>query len=345
MYFSVKKTVLTLAAFVFMVSPALSADSMKPGKGITLKPARATWDTGYFQEALVRKGMEELGYKVNKARDLANPIFYQAVALGDLDYWTNGWFPLHNSHLPKNFYDSARKVGYVVKAGGLQGYLVSRKHAEELNIKSLDDFRREDVKKVFDANGDGKADLVACPPGWGCEKIISHHFKVYDLKEHINPIKAAYEASMAEALARYKTGKAVFYYTWAPCWTMYKLKPGKDVVWINVPEINPKEGQAEAIDRMTASGVKGAVTDPVKLGFVVADIQAVANKKFLEKNPAAARFLELFTLPLEDINEQSTKMNEGEKTEKDIARHADEWIRKNQKTWDGWLAEARKAAQ
>ena len=29
----------------------------------------------------------------------------------------------------------------------------------------------------------------------------------------------------------------------------------------------------------------------------------------------------------------------------DIARHVDEWIAKNQSTWDGWLAEARKAAK
>lgn len=95
---------------------------------------------------------------------------------------------------------------------------------------------------------------------------------------------------------------------------------------------------------MTISGVEGAVSDPVKLGFVVSDVQIVANKKFMEKNPAAKRFFEVFTLPLGDINEQNTKMNEGEKSQKDIERHADEWIAKNQEKWNGWLAEARKAA-
>lgn len=99
-----------------------------------------------------------------------------------------------------------------------------------------------------------------------------------------------------------------------------------------------------AKDRMTVSGIEGAVSDPVKLGFVVSDIRCVANKKFLADNPAAAKFLEEFTLPLGVINEQNTRMNEGEKTEKDIARHADEWIAKNKATWDGWLEAARKAA-
>jgi glycine betaine/proline transport system substrate-binding protein len=37
-------------------------------------------------------------------------------------------------------------------------------------------------------------------------------------------------------------------------------------------------------------------------------------------------------------------MYEGENTEKDIARHVDEWIAANKDTWEGWLEEARKAA-
>ena len=30
--------------------------------------------------------------------------------------------------------------------------------------------------KSLTLNGDGKADMVACPPGWGCEKQITKHF-------------------------------------------------------------------------------------------------------------------------------------------------------------------------
>lgn len=174
--------------------------------------------------------------------------------------------------------------------------------------------------------------------------MIGHHLSVYGLEDHINPVKASYEAGMASALGDYKSGKPVFFYTWTPNWTVYKFKPGEDVMWINVPEIKPTEAQAEAQDRMTVSGVEGAVSDPVKLGFVVSDIMVVANKDFLTKNPAAAKFLEVFNLPLSDINGQNTLMNEGQKSEKDIERHAADWISKNQAKWNGWLDEARKAA-
>ncbi len=339
------KTAIAALAFAMMLTttPAMATD--QPGKGVTVYPARATWNTGFFQEALVRRGLETLGYKVKKPKDLANPIFYKSLALGDVDYWCNGWFPNHNSQLPKNSSDKIGTYGYVVKAGGLQGYLVSKKAAEKYNIQSLDDFKRDEVKKAFDKNNDGKADLTACPPGWGCETTITHHMDVYDLDAHINPVKASYEAGMASALAEYKNGEPIFFYTWAPNWTIFKLKPGKDVVWINVPKIIPREAQKVAVDRMTVSGIEGAVSDPIKLGFVVSDIRIVANKKFTSENPAAQKFFEIFTVPLADINEQNTRMNAGEKSAKDIDGHVDEWIAKNSDTWNGWLAAARAAAK
>lgn len=337
---------LRVALVWLMLSLALPAFAvqLEPGQGVKAQPARATWNTGYFQEALVRAGLKELGYKVQKPKELQNPLFYQALALGDVDYWTNGWFPMHKEHMSKDFFEKGEVVGYVVKSGGLQGYLVSKREVDKFNIQSLDDFKRPEVKAAFDSNGDGKADLVACPPGWGCDNTITYHLDVYDLNEHVNPIKAGYTASMADALANYKTGNPVFFYTWAPNWTIFKFKPGVDVMWINVPEIKPRPVEIEAADRMVVAGVEGAVSDPAKLGFVVADIQIVANKKFLAANPAAKAFFEVFTLPLADINEQNTRMQNGEKSQKAIERHVAEWIEKNRKQWDLWLDAARKAA-
>lgn len=310
------------------------------GKKKVIQPARATWNTGYFQEALVRRGLTQLGYEVKKPKDLQNSIFYQSVALGDVDYWANGWFPLHNNQLPKNFYETADTYGYILKSGTLQGYLVSKRDVEKYDIKSLNDFKRPEVKEAFDSNGDGKADLVSCTPGWGCANTINHHLDVYGLREHINPTDATYSAGMAQAIADYKNDKPVFFFTWAPNWTIARLKPGKDVMWINVPEIVPSENQKGFEDRMVVSGVKGAVTDPVKFGFVVSDIRIAANKEFAENHPDIKKFFQLFSLPLKDISEQNDKMNEGEDSESDIKRHVDEWIKDNQEKWNGWLKKA-----
>ena len=338
-----KKLMVALLLCALAIQPAMAND--KPGAGVKVHPARATWNTGYILEAIVSEGLKELGYDVKPVKELTNPLFYQSVALGDVDYWANGWFPNHDSQLPRGFYKRADKYGMVMEAGGLQGYLVSKDAVEQYNIKSLDDFKRPEVKEAFDADGDGKADLVACPPGWGCEKVISHHMDVYDLHDYIKPIKASYSAGVAEALAKQNAGKPVMLYTWAPNWTLSKFQPGKDVMWINVPEINPSEGQVKGKDRMTVSDLKGAVSSPIKMGFVVSDIQIVANKKFAEENPAAKRFFELFTISLADVSAQNNRMNNGENSAADLKRHAKEWIQANQAQWDAWLDEARAAAK
>jgi len=332
---------ISLGAAHLLTLPGAAAAEKKPGAGVTIQPARATWKTGYFLEAIYSKGLEELGYNVAAPKDMSSPDFYQALAEGKVDFWANGWFPLHNSQLPKNFESRASLVNRVVKNGAVQGYLVSKKHAAKYNITSLDDFKRDEVKKAFDRNGDGKADLVACPDGWGCAKIISHHMKAYDLKEHINLLKSDYTANMKKTLQRYKNGEPILFYTWTPHWTVGKLRPGRDVLWINVPEINPASSQKGLGDAMVAKSLKGAVTSPIKLGYAVNDIRVAANDEFLNNNPAAKQFFKLMEVPLEDIARQNEKMLEGEDSQEDIDRHAREWIENNRDFWEQCLEKAR----
>jgi glycine betaine/proline transport system substrate-binding protein len=73
-----KKMILLLISigFILIFSTIGFTDPKLPGKGITVQPARATWTTGFFQEALVRKGLEALGYQVEPPKTLQNIIFF-----------------------------------------------------------------------------------------------------------------------------------------------------------------------------------------------------------------------------------------------------------------------------
>jgi len=331
-------TAVLLAAFTAMPMAA-SADAHKPGAGTSVKMARATWDTGWFQAHVYQQLLQELGYDVPRMISLKNPAFYTSVSQGDVDLWVNGWFPLHNTY-EDDFKKGARKIGYVAKGGALQGYLVSKEHAQKYDITNLNDFRRDEVKKAFDTDGDGKAEMVACPPGWGCEKTISDHWDAYGMRKHVDLIKADYSPSMADALARYKNGEPIFFYTWTPNWTVGMLKPGKDVVWIEVPRtVDAKPEQT------TVNGLEGCVVDPCNLGWQANDIRPVANKEFLKNNPAATVLLEEAHIPLQDIFAQNAKMQEGEDSKEDLKRHASEWIENNRDLVDGWLKQARDAAE
>jgi glycine betaine/proline transport system substrate-binding protein len=314
-----------------------------PGEGVEVQPARATWNTGYFNEAVYSLALEELGYDVQDHQELDNPLFYQAVAQGDVDYWANGWFPLHNQYRDV-FAQGASIAGTVVEQGALEGYLVDKAGAEEFNITSLEDFKRPEVKQAFDADGNGKADLVACPEGWGCNAVVGFHLDTFGLRDHVDEITAGYSASMADAVARFRNNQHILFYTWTPNWTVNQLMAGEDVVWIEVPAPEyPEEDVSD--DALSISGVEGCVDDPCLMGFPANDIQVVANNEFLENNPAAAKLFEVMSIPVEDIYVQNALMNQGENSQTDIDRHAQEWADTHQEMWNSWLEQARQAAQ
>lgn len=313
----------TLRAFIYL-SIALLISTFAQAKEI--KMAKANWDTGYFQAEVYKLALEKLGYKIKKLKAIKPSIFYVAAAQGDLDLWVNGWFATHDTYLAEAK-GKVKPVGYVMPKGGLQGYLIDKKTADRLNIKSVLDIKKH--AKEFDANKDGKADMVACPPGWGCEKQITKHFAELNLGEFINPIQAEYAASMADALARYKNGKPILFYTWTPNWTVGALKLGTDVVWIEVP-----------YSKTSVTTVANATKASINLGFAADDIRPAANTDFLKKNPKVEKLLEVASIPLADIAEQNMLMNQGEKSEREVRAHAKAWVKKNQKTFDRWIAAA-----
>ena len=197
-----------------------------------VRMAKANWDTGYFQAEVYKQALEKMGYKVSEPKAMKPSVFYVAAAAGDLDLWVNGWFGTHDTYI-KEAKGKVKAVGNVMSKGGLQGYLIDKKSADKYGIKTVMDIKKH--AKQFDSNGDGKADMVACPPGWGCEKQITKHFAELGLGDFINPVQADYSASMADAIAKYKNGKSVLFYTWTPNWTVGALELGKDIVWIEVP--------------------------------------------------------------------------------------------------------------
>jgi glycine betaine/proline transport system substrate-binding protein len=305
--------------------------------------ARATWQTGWVQAEVFKGLLEELGYTVRDPETLENIPFYFFSAQGDVDLWANGWFPLHDRYLGfQQVTGKVEPVGFQVKQGALQGYLIDKATADELGITNLGDLQDPEIAAVFDQDGDGKADLIGCNVGWGCERVIDHHLTEYQLDNTVTQVKGGYEELVAGAVDRFRSGESVLFYAWTPHWTTSELALGEDVVWLSVPfSTLPENPSADTI----VDSVSGCLEMPCDLGFGLNDIRVVANVEFLAENPAAARLLEIVELPLKDISNQNLLMFQGENTEEDLRRHAQTWIEENRELVDQWLAAARAAAQ
>ena len=316
----------------------------RPGEGVDVRMARATWDTGWFQAEVFRALLEELGYEVREPIEvLDNLPFYFFTAQGDTDFWANGWFPIHDRYTRyQKVSENVEAVGYQVKNGALQGYMVDKATADELGITNLGDLADRDIARRFDHDGDGKADLIGCNVGWGCEDFVDYHLAEYGLEPFVTHVQGDYSQLIEETVTQFNDGQSVLFYTWTPNWTVSEMVPGEDVIWLSVPY---SAVPGETVPNTVVESIPGCPESPCDLGFEPNDIRVTANKDFLAQNPGAARLFELVEIPMEDISAQNVLMAAEENTPEDVRRHALEWIEANRDIVDPWLEAAQSAAQ
>jgi len=233
---------------------------------------------------------------------------------------------MHDSFLA-NIKDQTIIIGPIVKAA-IQGYLIDKKTSDKYGITNLEQFKDPKIAKVFDAKGDGKATLCCVTPGWGAEKVVNHELDAIGLRDTVDLEEGEYVPMIADVVARFRRGEPVLFYTWTPWWLLGELKPGVETVWLNV---DPK---------YCLQPCEGSPT-----GFSLNDISIVANKEFMDKNPAARAFLQSVQIPIDDLNAENLLMQNGQDKEADVERHANEWIAKNQATFAFWVAKGMAAAQ
>lgn len=310
-----------------------AAEKSLPGAGVSVQALQSPISEESFQTEVLNQALTDLGYDVQPTKQVDYSAAYTAIANGDAAYLAVNWYPLHqdmynNAGGDDKFY---RKGHYI--EGAAQGYLIDKKTADAHGITNLESFKDPKIAKLFDTDGDGKADLTGCQAGWGCEAVIEHQLDAYGLRDTVAHKQGQYAAIISDTIARYQEGKPVFYYTWTPYWVSGKLVPNKDVVWLEVPfTANPNSDDTTA-------------PDGKNYGFAVNSERIVANKAFAKANPAAAKLFEVAKLPINAVSEENMLIADGEGAEEQIKQHALNWIKTNQTTYNAWLQQARDAAK
>ncbi|MGE8114197.1 glycine betaine/L-proline ABC transporter substrate-binding protein ProX [Pseudomonas sp. NPDC086566] len=333
---TVPRRVLQLATALFFGAAAISANAAatSPGNGVSVTPIFPSIAEERFRGEIAMQGLRELGYQIQTPKETDYGVMMMALANGDADFTVHLWDKLHDKFYTQAGGDDVMvKTGHIMP-GVLQGYLIDKKTAQAHNIKYITDLKKPEIAQLFDADGDGKADLTGCNPGWGCELIIDHQMKAYGLEKTVHVNQGSYFALMADTIARYKEGKPILYFTWVPQWIANVLVEDKDVVWLEVPNTDLPGGNND-VDT-TYNGKN--------LGFAVDSVRAVLNKDFAEKNPAALKFLSVMTISTADESAQNMKMQQGEKSPEAIRGHATQWIAAHRQQFDEWLQAARAAA-
>jgi len=284
-----------------------------------------------FQTEVINIGLEQLGYTPISGSEIEYDIIHQALGRNYLDYTAVHWNPIHRDFFEENGGHTELKRLKPLIENALQGYLIDKATSTSNNISSLKQLADPEIAKLFDTNGNGKANLVGCPRGWACRGVIESHLDDYNLRATVEQDSYEYNASIERTIQRYEADEPVLYFTWTPLWVSSVLIPDQDVIWLDVPPLSPQQNES--------------VVNGTNLGFEINQIQILANRNFLREHPDIDRWFELVSIPITDVSLQNQRMRDGENTPADIRRHAEEWIQNNQGTFDSWLDDAKRVGK
>ncbi|MEL6224199.1 MAG: glycine betaine/L-proline ABC transporter substrate-binding protein ProX [Cyanobacteria bacterium J06627_8] len=303
-----------------------------PGEGTGVTAAYSVLEE-LFQTEVVNIGLEQLGYTIESPKEIEYATMHVDLANGGIDYTSVHWNQLHTDFFENSGgNDKLERVGVIVD-NVLQGYAIDKATAEEYGIETFDQLQEADIAALFDTDGDGRANLTGCNPGWGCELVIEHHLDEYGLRDSIQHDQGQYFALMADTITRFEQDEPVLYYTWTPLWVSGILTPGDQVEWLAVPYTSLPEEQGDVSEDATT-------VDGTNLGFAVDQIMILSNDEFLAANPAARSLFEQVQIPIDDVSAQNQLMQGGEDSPADIRRHAEEWVEENQAQFDSWVETA-----
>ena len=288
-----------------------------------------------FQMQVVAEVLKKMGHTVEVTNDVDYAIAFQTIANNaqsdDVYFMAAHWDPLQ-----KNMIEGAGGEEKLTKFSSFidncaQGYLIDKKTADKYNIKYINDLDKPEIAKLFDSNGNGKADLAGCSGGWGCFKVIEHQLDAFGLRDNIDHNQGSYAAMIADMMARHKIGKPILYYTWTPYWISGKLVPGKDVVFLQVTHSEHP------------NGISTKLSNGSDYGFAVNSQKIVANKSVTTKHKDIAKLFDIMKLSVNDVSGQNMLMTNGQNKPKDIQMHVNKWMENNKAQVDAWIKEAKAA--
>lgn len=303
-----------------------------PGDGVEVTAGYGLLEE-LFQTEIINIGLERLGYEIADSKELEYATLHVDIANGGIDYTPAHWKQLHEEFFENSGGDDVLERTGTYIPNVLQGYKIDQATAEAYDITSIEQLQDPEIAALFDTDGDGRANLTGCNPGWGCELVIEHQLDEYDLRDTVQHDQGQYFALIADTMTRYDQGEPILFYTWTPLWVSGVLQEGQDVTWLEVPYTSLPAAQGDVTEADTTAEGKN-------LGFAVDQQEILANQTFIDENPAAAKFFELAQVPIGDVSAQNQLIQDGEDSPEAIRGHADAWVEENQTLFDGWIEEA-----
>ncbi len=244
-----------------------------------------------------------------------------ALERGDLDINTELW--LNSTLEPWNQAEASGKVKRIgdLYMGG-EAWFIPRYTAERFpELKKASDLPK--FKDAFkDPEEPSKGRFYGCPAGWACEVVNGNLYKALGLEDSFTLFSPGTGATQKAALsAAYQRKENIVFYYWFPTAVVGSM----DLVQLELPPYD-KEKQLCLTDVNCPN--------PQPTAYPENPVFTAVNTEFAQKAPKLIEFLSQVEVPLDDMNETLSYMDENEL---DAEPTAVWFLKTKQDVWTKWL--------
>jgi len=340
------KKLIALLVMVLVVSTAVGCSPQTAPVPVELKLAAAVGDWAELPKRVIRILLEdELGYVVI-VREAAADTAYAALAEGELDIFTDVWYPNQKSYTDEFVPHQVKIAGDVADpttgmyTGADQGWLVPKWTRDKYNIDSLDDIAAlepgDDLFDALDQDSDGLIDLIGGESGWAVVEIndekIDYYNENYDLdmRQLVVTHAGGHDEMLATIKSKLDEQEDFLFYLWTPHHLFAEYAEALcdedgQILWLTDPWGFFSE--SEATDYYT--------------GFPGATIYYGYRAGLEEEHPKVVTLLERIRMTIVDMNDYcywESIDKGGEATVKERDEYARQWIEDHRAEVDSWLA-------
>lgn len=339
------KKLLVLLLVVLMVSTAVSCSRQTAPVPAELKLAATVGDWAELPKRVTRILLEdELGYKV-VLREAAADTAYTALAGGELDIFTDVWYPNQRSYTDEFVPHQVEIAGDLsnpttgIYTGADQGWLIPKWTRDKYHIDSLGDIAAlgpgDALFDALDLDSDGLMDLIGGELGWGVTEVIDEKIDYYnenydlDMKQLVATHGGGHDEMLATIKSKLDGGEDVLFYLRTPnhLFTEYAdalCDEDGQILWL----VDPWGffAEPEATDYYT--------------GFPGATIYIAYRAGLEDEYPDVVKLLERISMSIADLNAYcywESIVKDGEVTVEEKNKYARQWIEDHRAEVNSWL--------
>ncbi|MFQ5924761.1 MAG: glycine betaine ABC transporter substrate-binding protein, partial [Dehalococcoidia bacterium] len=280
-----------------------------------------------------------LGYEVEFVPTLWGPDTIAALAKEppDVDILAEGWLPNFQSFLDEYVTDKGQAEVVATSYVGRQGFVVPTYVIEgdpERGIEPMaPDLRSvlqlNDYADLFDRDGDGKGELVGGPEGWVATEINEWQLESWEL--NYDQIIQDEWISWSMLTSAYYEGEPILFYGYEPTWPTLLF----GLTWLETPAYSDQAWADYEIWKDWKAGMDVTWEPRIASGYPPSEVVVVVTDEFSQKYPDAYRFLQNWSIPVEDVTYLSVQI---ELHHLPAAYVASEYIKDNPELVHQWLA-------